>query len=37
VDLAESAGRRHRQALEAWAEYVPLIVIELRVWRRDGE
>jgi hypothetical protein len=37
VLMAESAGGRYRQALEALAEYVPLIVIELRVWRGAGE
>jgi hypothetical protein len=37
VLIAESAGGRFRPALEALAEYVPLIVIELRVWRGDIE
>jgi hypothetical protein len=37
VLMAESAGGRYRQALEALAEYVPLVVIELRVWRGAGE
>jgi hypothetical protein len=34
VLMAESAGGRYREAL---AEYVPLVVIELRVWRGAGE
>lgn len=37
VLVAESAGGRFRPALEALAEYVPLLVIELRVWRGEGE
>jgi hypothetical protein len=37
VLVAESASGRFRPALEALAEYVPLIVIELRVWRGEGE
>lgn len=37
VLVAESASGRFRPALEALAEYVPLIVIELRVWRGQGE
>ena len=35
--MAESAAGRYRQALEALAEYVPLLVIELRAWRGAGE
>lgn len=35
--VAESAAGRFRPALEALAEYVPLIVIELRVWRGEAE
>jgi len=37
VLVAESASGRFRGALEALAEYVPLLVIELRVWRGQGE
>jgi hypothetical protein len=37
VLMAESAGGRFRPALEALAETVPLIVIELRCWQGDGE
>jgi hypothetical protein len=37
VLMAESAGGRYRQALEALAEYLPLIVIELRIWLGAGE
>jgi hypothetical protein len=37
VLMAESASGRYRQALEALAEFVPLLVIELRVWRGAGE
>jgi hypothetical protein len=35
--MAESAGGRYRQALEALAEYLPLLVVELRIWRGAGE
>jgi hypothetical protein len=37
VLMAESAGGRFRAALEALAETVPLIVIELRCWQGHGE
>jgi hypothetical protein len=37
VLMAESAGGRFRLALEALAETVPLIVVELRCWHGDGE
>ena len=37
VLMAESAGGRFRGALEALAESVPLIVIELRCWQGQGE
>jgi hypothetical protein len=37
VLIAESASGRYRQALEALAEFLPLIVIELRAWRGAGE
>jgi hypothetical protein len=37
VLMAESASGRYRQALDALAEYVPLLVIELRLWRGAGE
>jgi hypothetical protein len=37
VLIVESAGVRYRPALEALAEYVPLLVIELRVWRGASE
>ena len=37
VLMAESASGRYRQALEALAEYLPLLVTELRVWRGAGE
>ncbi len=33
VLVAESADGRYRQALEALAEYLPLVVIALRAWR----
>jgi hypothetical protein len=33
VLVVESAAGRYRSALEALAEYVPLVVIELRAWR----
>lgn len=37
VLMAESAGGRFRTALDALAESVPLIVIELRCWQGDSE
>ena len=37
VLVAESARGRFRRALEAMAEYLPLIVMELRVWRAGDE
>lgn len=37
VLVAESAGGRYRTALEALAEYLPLIVVELRAWRGEDE
>jgi hypothetical protein len=37
VLVAESARGRYRGALEAIAEYLPLIVIELRSWRGEAE
>jgi hypothetical protein len=37
VLMAESANGRFRPALEALAETVPLVVIELRCWQGDGE
>ncbi|MDI2125087.1 hypothetical protein [Yinghuangia seranimata] len=37
VLVAESASGRFRIALEALAEYTPLIVIELRAWRAQHE
>jgi hypothetical protein len=37
VLMAESAAGRYRQALEALAEFVPLLVIELRIWRGVDE
>ena len=37
VLIAESASGRFRQALEALAEYLPLLVIELRCWRGGDE
>ncbi|MHB8324471.1 MAG: hypothetical protein ACYDEA_01695 [Candidatus Dormibacteria bacterium] len=37
VLIVETARGRYRQALEALAEYLPLIVIELRVWKGDHE
>ena len=37
VLMAENAGGRFRLALDALAETVPLIVIELRCWQGDGE
>lgn len=37
VLMAENAGGRFRIALEALAETVPLIVIELRCWQGRGE
>lgn len=35
--MAESASGRYCPALEALAEYLPLLVTELRVWRGAGE
>ena len=37
VLMAENASGRFRHALEALAETVPLIVIELRCWQGRGE
>ncbi len=37
VLIAESTGGRYRQALEALVEFLPLIVIELQVWRGELE
>jgi hypothetical protein len=37
VLVVESAAGRYRPALEALAEYVPLVVIELRAWRGGSE
>jgi hypothetical protein len=37
VLIAESASGRYRPALEALAEYLPLVVIELRAWRGEAE
>lgn len=37
VLMAESASGRFRQALDALAEFLPLVVTELRVWRGAGE
>jgi hypothetical protein len=37
VLMAESASGRFRAALEALAEYLPLLVIELRSWRGGAE
>jgi hypothetical protein len=37
VLMAESAAGRYRQALEALAEFVPLLVIEMRIWRGVDE
>ena len=37
VLLVESAEGRFRQALQALAEYVPLVVVGLRVWRGASE
>jgi hypothetical protein len=37
VLMAESASGRYRPALEALAEYLPLLVTELRIWRGAGE
>lgn len=37
VLIAENAGGRYRPALDALAETVPLIVIELRCWQGEGE
>src|ERR1700751_2373637 len=37
VLVVESAAGRYRPALEALAEYLPLVVIELRAWRGEAE
>lgn len=37
VLVVETARGRYRQALEALAEYLPLIVVEFRVWKGDHE
>ncbi len=37
VLVVESAAGRYRPALEALAEYLPLVVIELRAWRGESE
>lgn len=37
VLICESSGGRYRQALEALVEFLPLIVIELGVWRGQNE
>lgn len=37
VLVAESASGRYRDALAALVEFLPLLVIELRLWRGDGE
>jgi hypothetical protein len=37
VLVVESATGRYRPALEALAEYLPLVVIELRAWRGEVE
>jgi hypothetical protein len=37
VLVVESAAGRYRPALEALAEYMPLVVIELRAWRGEAE
>jgi hypothetical protein len=37
VLVVESAAGRYRSALEALAEYLPLVVIELRAWRGEAE
>lgn len=37
VLVVESAVGRYRPALEALAEYLPLVVIELRAWRGEAE
>jgi hypothetical protein len=37
VLVAESAGGRYRPALEALAEFLPLIVVELRAWIGENE
>jgi hypothetical protein len=37
VLVVESATGRYRPALEALAEYLPLVVIELRAWRGETE
>lgn len=37
VLVVESAAGRYRPALDALAEYLPLVVIELRAWRGEAE
>ena len=37
VLVAESAGGRYRPALEALAEFLPMIVVELRAWTGENE
>jgi hypothetical protein len=37
VLVVESATGRYRPALDALAEYLPLVVIELRAWRGEAE
>lgn len=37
VLVVESATGRYRPALEALAEYLPLVVVELRAWRGEAE
>jgi hypothetical protein len=37
VLMVESATGRYRSALDALAEYLPLVVIELRTWRGEAE
>ncbi len=37
VLMVESATGRYRSALDALAEYLPLVVIELRAWRGEAE
>ena len=37
VLVTENAGERYRTTLETLAEHLPLVVIELAVWRGDKE
>ena len=37
VLVTESAGERYRSTLEALAEHLPLVVVELQVWRGERE